>query len=407
MPTFDPFREMDVVAVIPARGGSVGLPKKNIRPMLGIPLVSRTVTTALRAKSITDVYVSSDDDDVLRLARDAGATPIVRPDAISGNDASSESALLHALDWMSGRGRAQPDYLVFLQCTSVFTRPGDIDRVVQTIVDRAAQSALSVVEDHGFIWREGPDGFAAGVTHDEKRPRQRRQDMAPRYRENGAIYAMHVPSFLERKERFCGSVVLVPVDGPALEIDDENDWDIAESLLSRVPGDHDRPAAPDGGRRIKAVVTDFDGVHTDDCVLVDQNGLESVQCNRRDGLGIEMLRERGVLLLILSKEANPVVRARAAKLKMQVLNQIDDKLPVLDTWRREQGLEWSEIAYIGNDINDIDCMRAAGASFAPADAHSQAREAAGRILSSPGGRGAIREMSDILINEKLLAVPDK
>lgn len=390
---------MDAIAVIPARGGSVGLPGKNVRPLLGIPLVARTVNAALQARHVGAVYVSTDDAEIARIAAKAGAKVIERPAELSGSTASSESALLHVLDWLSETSRPVPDHMVFLQCTSPFTRPEDIDNALETMTAKGASAALSVVEDHGFIWHEGDDGFAAGITHDHSKPRQRRQDMKPRYRENGAIYAMRVADFLERKERFCGPVALVPVQGPAAEIDDQHDWDFVEALLT-VRERPARPAMHSGG--ITAVVTDFDGVHTDDRVLVAQDGVESVTCNRRDGLGLELLHKRGTKLLILSKEANPVVRARAAKLKMQVLNQVDDKLPVLDAWRREQRLDWSEIVYIGNDVNDIDCMNACGLSFAPADAHETARVAADRILCAPGGGGAIREMCDYLIASGLV-----
>lgn len=398
---------MDVVAIIPARGGSVGLPGKNIRPMLGIPLVARTVQTALNAKCVNDVYVTSDDQEILRISSEAGATPIIRPAELSNSLASSESALVHALEWMEAQGRSRPDYLVFLQCTSVFTKPGDIERVIEKMTELRASCALSVVEDHGFIWHESAEGFAEGITHDATKPRQRRQDMKTRYRENGAIYAMHVPTFIEKKQRFCGPIALVPVDGPALEIDDQHDWDVVESFMStHRRGDRAFPTAK-GQFQIRAVVTDFDGVHTDDCVTLDQNGKESVRCSRRDGMGIENLRNRGIKLMILSKEANPVVRARAQKLKMDVMNQVDDKLPVLDKWRQEQGLAWEELVYIGNDINDVGCMKAAGLSFAPADAHDAALAVADRALTCRGGQGAIREMSDILISEELIAVPNK
>ncbi|TYC67345.1 acylneuraminate cytidylyltransferase [Stappia sp. BW2] len=385
---------MDVIAVIPARGGSVGLPGKNIRPLLGVPLVARTVQTALQAKSINEVFVTSNDEDVLRISAEAGATVIRRPEELSNNTASSESALLHALEWIQAQGRVLPDYIVMLQCTSAFTRPEDIDLVLESIVGKGAKAALSVVEDHGFIWQEGEDGFAEGITHDHSKPRQRRQDMKLRYRENGAIYAMRVPSFLEKKERFCGPTVMVPVNGPTVEIDSQEDWEVVEAFL-RALNRFEEPAAQT--HKIKAVITDFDGVHTDDRVTVDQYGRESVTCSRRDGLGLELLRKRNVKLMVLSKEANPVVLARAEKLKMPVMNQIDDKLPVLDAWRQEQGLEWTEIVYIGNDVNDIDCMRICGLSFAPADAHPAALDVADRVLNADGGKGAVREMCDYLI----------
>ncbi|MBD1548689.1 cytidylyltransferase domain-containing protein [Roseibium aggregatum] len=390
-----------VIAVIPARGGSRGLPGKNIRPLGGTPLVARTVDAALHAACIERVYVSSDDAGILKVARAAGAHAIVRPGEISGSTASSESALLHALEHLKAEQAGLPDILVFLQCTSPFTTAAEIDLVVDTMIQKNADSAFSVVEDHGFIWQEDVAGFAEGITHDHSKPRQRRQDMTPRYRENGAIYAMRVEPFLAEQTRFCGRTVLVPVSAPTIEIDTQEDWDMAEAFqASRKPASLRKEHVPG---QIKAVVTDFDGVHTDDRVLVSQDGQEAVFCSRRDGMGLERLRDRGVRLLILSKEANPVVKTRAAKLKMPVQNHVDDKLSALEAWRAENGLEWSEIAYIGNDINDTACMAACGLAFSPADAHADALKTADIVLEASGGKGALREMSDYLIARQLVS----
>ena len=390
---------MEAIAIIPARGGSVGLPKKNVRPLLGIPLIARTIQTALGARQLKEVYVSTDDEQIAKISKEAGASVINRPATLSHGTASSESALLHALDWIDNHGLPVPQYLVMLQCTSPFTRSEDIDAVLETLVTKAASCALSVVEDHGFIWQEDDHGFAEGITHDYTKPRLRRQDMKQRFRENGAIYAMRVADFVAKKERFCGPVALVPVQGPSVEIDSQQDWDVAEAYLNTLakPRLENKTSA-----KIRAVITDFDGVHTDDRVTLDQNGKESVSCSRRDGLGLEILRNRGIRLMILSKETNPVVIARAEKLRMSVINQIDDKLSVLDNWRLHQGLHWGEIAFIGNDINAIDCMNKCGLSFAPSDAHDLALQAADVVLTKPGGHGAIREMCDFLISGKYL-----
>lgn len=377
----------------------MGLPGKNVRPLLGVPLVARCVEAARNARLLGAVYVSTDDAAIAEVSRAAGATIIDRPDDLANSTASSEAALLHALEWLQQSGQPLPEFLVFLQCTSPFTRAEDVDAVLEALVRKNASAALSVVEDHGFIWHEDEDGFARGITHDEAKPRQRRQDMKPRYRENGAIYAMRVSDFLKKRERFCGPTVMVPVPGPAFEIDEPSDWDVVEAFLKARPK---RPLKDLVETPIKAVVMDFDGVHTDDRVTVDQDGREMVRCSRRDGLGLELLRKRGIKMMILSKESNPVVRARAAKLKTPVQNQIEDKLPVLDAWRRENGLDWSEVVYIGNDVNDLECLKACTLSFAPADAHEAAKAAATRVLTNGGGNGALREMCDLLVAEALL-----
>lgn len=383
---------MKVVAIIPARGGSVGLPGKNIRPLGGTPLVGRTILAAKNSMHVTETYVSSDAQDILDVATRFGASTIIRPEDISNSTASSESAIVHALREIEKHSGELPDIAVFLQCTSPFTTSAQIDELVSRLLSERADSAFSVVEDHSFIWDVASDGTARGVTHDHTRPRQRRQDMMPRYRENGAIYAMRVLPFLESSSRFCGRSILVPTDMPPIEIDTPEDWAIAELFASSSS-----QRAPGGNVKIKAVVTDFDGVHTDDKVTITQDGQELVRCSRSDGMGIEMLRDRKLHLLVLSREQNSIVRTRAAKLKMEVQHHVTDKLPALDEWRRDHGLEWSEIAYIGNDINDVECMQICGLSFSPADAHESARRVANIVLTRKGGDGAIREMADYLV----------
>lgn len=389
---------MRTVAIIPARGGSVGLPGKNIRPFNGTPLVGRAVLAAKNSATVSEVYVSSDAQDILDVAQSFGAAKIVRPAEISNSTASSESAITHGLREIEQTTGALPDIVVFLQCTSPFTTSEQIDELVNRLIAENADSAFSVIDDHGFIWEVAADGSAKGITHDETRPRQRRQDMTPRYRENGAIYAMRVAPYLDNGSRFCGKTILVPTEMPPIEIDTAEDWAIAEQFASS----HDK-AKVSGDVRIKAVITDFDGVHTDDKVTISQDGQEFVRCSRADGMGIEMLRNSGVLLLILSREQNPIVRARASKLKMDVQHHIIDKLPALDDWRQANQLQWSEIAYIGNDVNDLECMKACGLSFSPADAHTSARSIADIVLTKAGGNGAIREMSDYLLAHGIIS----
>lgn len=389
---------MKAIAVVPARGGSRGLPGKNVKPLNGIPLIGRAVLAAAGAEYISDVYVSSDSDEILEVSTRYGAHAILRPDDISGPTASSESALIHALRHVAETDGAMPDVIVFLQCTSPFTTSAHIDAIVGELIEQNAISAFAATEDHGFIWQIAEDGSAVGITHDETKPRQRRQDMTPRYRETGAVYAVRVPEFLKTQNRFCGRTILVPVDMPPVEIDTPADWEIAEAF-ARL---HD-PLMTVPAQKIKALVTDFDGVHTDDLVIVHQDGTESVRCSRSDGMGIEALKKRGLRLLILSREQNPVVKARANKLHMEVQHHVHNKLPALDAWRIEHNLDWSEIAYVGNDLNDLECMRACGMSFAPSDAHRDVLGIAGVKLTKQGGQGALRELSEYMIANNLLA----
>lgn len=146
--------------------------------------------------------------------------------------------------------------------------------------------------------------------------------------------------------------------------------------------------------RIKAIAFDFDGVFTDDRVIVSETGEESVVCSRSDGMGIGILQSLGIRLIIISKERNGVVAARARKLSLDVIQGCDNKLPELIKWMKAVGVSAEDTAYMGNDINDLECMRHVGLSIAPSDAHREALAAAQLITTQPGGRGAIREVAD-------------
>ena len=149
----------------------------------------------------------------------------------------------------------------------------------------------------------------------------------------------------------------------------------------------------------KALVFDFDGVFTDNRVWISEDGVESVACNRSDGLRIPELKEAfpGIEILILSKEINPVVTKRAQKLKIPVLHGVDDKVRVLSKWLDERNLLWEDIVYTGNDLNDLVCIQRAGCGIAVQDAYDEVKQSADIILTRRGGHGAVREIIDIVI----------
>lgn len=149
---------------------------------------------------------------------------------------------------------------------------------------------------------------------------------------------------------------------------------------------------------IKLVVFDFDGVMTDNRVLVDENGKESVFVSRADGMGINMLKTQGIECMILSTEKNPVVSKRAEKLKIKVIQGIDDKRKVLKRYAQEQEIELQNILYVGNDINDLDVMQIVGVTATPADAYEIVKNKADILLETKGGYGIVRELADYLSN---------
>ena len=147
---------------------------------------------------------------------------------------------------------------------------------------------------------------------------------------------------------------------------------------------------------IKALIFDFDGVFTDNTVYVFEDGREAVVCSRADGLGLDKLRAARLPMMVISTERNPVVAARCKKVKLPFLQGVADKLPALEQWLCEKGIALEHTAYLGNDVNDLACMRAVGWPVAVADAYPEIKEIARLVLAKPGGKGAIRELADLL-----------
>ncbi len=187
-----------VLAVIPARGGSKGVPAKNLAPVGGVPLVARAVRECRATRLVTDVVVSTDDHAIAAVAREAGAEVVLRPAAIAGDTATSEAAVRHAMDAHEALHGAPVDVVLLVQCTSPFLVREDIDGVAGAVVEKGADTAVTVAPFHGFVWRDGgpgdPDADGGhGVNHD-KSYRPRRQDRPQDLLETGAAYAMDAPA---------------------------------------------------------------------------------------------------------------------------------------------------------------------------------------------------------------------
>lgn len=392
---------MQTLAIIPARGGSKGIPRKNVLPLFGKPLIAYTIEAALNAEHVQRVVVSTDDEEIAQVSRAHGAEVIMRPEALASDTARSEDALLHVLDHLEQHEGYVPDLLAFLQCTSPLTSSDDIDGTVHQLQAQGADTALTVVPFHYFLWRPDKDVGADGINHD-KSFRLMRQQREPEYLETGSVYVMKVPQFRDVRFRFFGRTAMheIPVEHWH-EIDEPADFRIAEDRMRRLKGQPEKVAGLPA--HVRALVMDFDGVHTDDRVFVSTAGEESVACSRSDGMGIEMLRKAGLAMTVLSKERNKVVAARCEKLQIDCAHGVEAKLPLMQAWLKGRGIALEDTIYVGNDVNDLECMAAVGCAIAPADAHPSALAAADITLTRPGGRGALRELADMLLNAGLSA----
>jgi YrbI family 3-deoxy-D-manno-octulosonate 8-phosphate phosphatase len=383
----------EILAIIPARGGSKSIPHKNIYPLAGKPLLAYSIEHARQTPAITRIVVSTDDPQIGAVAQEHGAEVIWRPAEISGDFAASEAALTHVLDSLQEKEGYEPDLIVFLQATSPLRQPDDIQNAIDMLAREQADSLLSVYSMHVFIWRE-QNGEASSFSYDY-RNRRMRQNAPEDLVENGSIYIFKPWVLRQLNNRLGGKIALYRMKAlDSIQIDEPHDMTMIEMLLAMR-----RPAVPNLSG-VALLALDFDGVMTDNRVLVDQNGDEAVWCNRGDGWGIARLKEAGIPVVVISTEVNPVVAARCRKLGIDYRQGLGAKLAALQAVVQAHGLTPGQVAYVGNDVNDLACLSWVGWPVAVADAVEEVRRCARWVTSKNGGAGAVREVADLLLEKR-------
>lgn len=402
---------MSVLALVPARGGSKSIRRKNARSLGGHPLLAWAVAAGCQARGVTRVLCSTDDPEMAGLARHYGAeAPFLRPPELAGDEVRDLPVVVQALDWLERAEGWVPELVVQLRPTSPLRPPGLVDEGLQRLRDEPRADSLRAVvpapQTPYKMWRlDGarlrPLLDAPGVHEPWNAPRQ---ELPAALWQTGHLDVVRTAS-LRALGSLTGSHVLPLSVDPryAVDIDTLDHWREAERWLGqlecvRPEGDPRGPFGP-----VRLVVFDFDGVFTDDRVYVDQDGRESVACSRGDGLGLHRLRGQGVRTAVLSTETNPVVAARCRKLELHCRQGVADKASALEALVRQAGLGWHEVAFVGNDVNDLGCLARAGLAVAPADARAEVRAVADWVLQSRGGRGAVREVCELLMAARAAA----
>jgi len=385
--------KLNIIAIILARSGSKGIPKKNIISFCGKPLLAWTIEQALGSRLTKDVYVSSDADDILNISKRCGAEIIRRPKGLALDNSSSEKALKHAITFVERNTGEQIGIVVFLQATSPIRTSEDIDNAIKLFISKKADSLFSaaILEDF-CIWKYRNNKLVS-LSYDYLN-RGKRQDGQPLYLENGSMYIFK-PEVLEKyNNRLGGKITMYIMDyWKSYEIDTAGDIEICEYFMrNKILKKQSRINIKD----IQLIVYDFDGVMTDNKVIIFEDGTESIVANRSDGLGVEILKKRGINQIILSTESNNVVRARAKKLDLPVIYACEDKKSTLIKYCKEKGHNLSKVVYVGNDINDLEAMEVVGYPIAPADAHIEIKKIAKIVTKVRGGDGVIREIVDFI-----------
>ncbi|NMA11863.1 MAG: acylneuraminate cytidylyltransferase [Chloroflexi bacterium] len=402
----------EVLALIPARGGSKGIPHKNIKEFAGHPLIAYSIAAAQQSNLVTRIIVSTDDEEIAAIARKLGAeTPFLRPDEFSGDHALDLPVFQHACEWLAEHENYHPDIVIQLRPTSPIRPVGLIDEAIQILLDHPeADSVRGVVpagENPYKMWQIDPESGQMhgllqldGVDEPYNAPRQ----LLPKsYWQTGHIDAIRPERTFLAGDSMSGKVVFPIFIDPkfTVDIDKPEDWKRYEKVvyyggLDMVYPERKRRPLP---AKTKLVVMDFDGVMTDDLVYTDQSGVESVACSRGDGIGIWLLKKNNIVPIVISSEMNPVVQMRTQKLGIESFQGTLDKAGVLNKYLADHEISADETVYIGNDINDLQCFPLVACAFTPSDAHPIVKGFADIVLQHPGGKGAVRELSEIIVEK--------
>jgi N-acylneuraminate cytidylyltransferase len=341
--------------------------------------------------------------------------PFLRPAELAQDDTPDLPVFRHALGWLAEHESYHPEIVVQLRPTSP-VRPRDcVDRAVEMLVNSAkADSVRGVVpasQNPFKMWRIDEEGVLQPLLkHDLTEAYNRpRQALPQSYWQTGQVDAIRYRTIADMGSMTGHRILPLVLDASyAVDIDTPRDWARAERLVQTGELDMVRPGLVPRPlpEKVELLVLDFDGVLTDDRVWVSEQGLESVAANRKDGYGIARLKEQGVEVVVLTRESNPVVAARCAKLGIQAIQGVVDKGSEMRKLLDARQVDPARAVYLGNDLNDLPCFPLVGCAVAVADAHPAVRAAADLRLTQRGGHGAVRELCEMLLDRMQRKEPD-
>ncbi|WP_319502298.1 cytidylyltransferase domain-containing protein [uncultured Draconibacterium sp.] len=382
---------MKKIAIIPLRAGSKGIPGKNKRKMLGRPLYQWTLGEAIFS-NLDEVYVFTDDEAILKqVEAEYSWTPKVKTMYRSPESATDTASTEMAMLELAERINYDFDIICLLQATSPLTDHSDINNTLQKVSVEEYDSALTVVENKRFIWSDKGESLNYDFL-----ARPRRQDFNGMLMENGAVYAATKETFIQNQNRLGGKIGVVHMpDDTLAEIDELSDFTVVSELLKirlqKLKGKVEQ---------IKYLVFDVDGVFTPGNVAVSPEGELFKLFSIRDGMGLEILRNNGITPVVITSENSPIVARRMEKLQIQhVFLGVKDKFARLNHFCKEQNIKRSQIAYVGDDVNDLCNLCAVGWGLTPNDGLPEVKQVADIVLNNKGGDMAIREAVEFIINQ--------
>lgn len=382
---------MKKIGFVPVRIGSKSIPKKNIKFWNGEPLLYWVCKALEESKEIDEFYLASDSieiDVVFKNYSFKKGKLFNRNKSNSGDDSSSESVLM---EFLSASNFRDEDAICFCQATSPYLTSSDINQAFEKLSNY--DSILSVTPFERFIW----DSKGIPLNYDYN-SRPRRQDFDKFYQENGALYISKISDIVANRNRISGSIgyhIMDTID--AVELDNDEDWILSEFLHKEITKSPHNTLK----NKVKLFISDIDGTLTDGGMYYGCNGEELKKFNTRDGMGFQLLKENNISTALITSENTKINVERANKLKIDYLIQNKanlGKLQAIEKLVKDLKISLSEIAYIGDDINCLDALKAVGLPACPQDASKRIKSISNiRIMSKNGGDGCVREFIEFVL----------
>ena len=384
---------MKTIAFIPVRGGSKSIPLKNIKPFCGKPLVCWNIEALVSFPYVDQVVVATDSDEIWMTVEKQNykKTILYRRSAENACDTASTESVM--LEYIHDAKLAEENIFMLVQATSPLTETIHFSEALQMYSKGEYDSILTCVRNFRFFWNE--DGTSMNYDYMN---RPRRQNFSGMLMENGAFYINTVKNILDNGNRLGGKIGIYEMpEYTATEIDEPDDWIILENLMRKYVLAHQIESKI----TIKLLLSDIDGTLTDGGMYYSENGDEQKRFNTRDGMGMGMLREKGIKVGIITSEDRQLNQRRADKLKLDFFYQgkkNGGKLAVAREICQKMGISMQEVAYIGDDVNCIELLSAVGMAACPADADSRVKAIPGiHVMTKKGGEGCVREFCEMLM----------
>ena len=384
---------MKTIAFIPVRGGSKSIPLKNIKPFCGKPLACWNIESLETCPKVDHVVVATDSDEIWTTVENQNykKTILYRRSAENACDTASTESVM--LEYIHDAKLAEENIFMLVQATSPLTETIHFSEALQMYSKGEYDSILTCVRNFRFFWNE--DGTSMNYDYMN---RPRRQNFSGMLMENGAFYINTVKNILDNGNRLGGKIGIYEMpEYTATEIDEPDDWIILENLMRKYVLAHQIESKI----TIKLLLSDIDGTLTDGGMYYSENGDEQKRFNTRDGMGMGMLREKGIKVGIITSEDRQLNQRRADNLKLDFFYQgkkNGGKLAVAREICQKMGISMQEVAYIGDDVNCIELLSAVGMAACPADADSRVKAIPGiHVMTKKGGEGCVREFCEMLM----------